>query len=99
MSCVAGSRIARVNLMVWRCGRVQSCVRPVAAVHMIAGLDGMQDIRIEACRHAAGCKPSRTKEVRIMIRILIGLMIGIVLEMYVAVSYPHAAKSVISRIH
>ena len=41
MSCVDGSRIARVDLMVWRCGRVQSCVRPVAAVHMTAGPDGM----------------------------------------------------------
>ena len=41
MSCVDGSRIARVYLMVWRGGRVQSCVRPVAAVHMTAGLDGM----------------------------------------------------------
>jgi hypothetical protein len=27
--------------MFWRGGRVQSCVRPVAAVHMTAGLDGM----------------------------------------------------------
>ena len=43
MSCVDGSCIARVDLMVWRDGRVQlqSCVRPVAAVHMTAGLDGM----------------------------------------------------------
>ena len=41
MSCVDGSCIARINLMVWRGGRVQSCVRPVAAVHMTAGLDGM----------------------------------------------------------
>jgi hypothetical protein len=41
MSCVDGSRIARINLMVWRGGRVQSCVRPVAAVHMTAGPDGM----------------------------------------------------------
>jgi hypothetical protein len=38
---VDGSRIARVDLMLGRCGRVQSCVRPVAAVHMTAGLDGM----------------------------------------------------------
>ena len=37
MSCVDGSRIARVDLIVWRGGRVQSCVRPVAAVHMTAG--------------------------------------------------------------
>jgi hypothetical protein len=41
MSCVDGSRIARLDLLVWRGGRVQSCVRPVAAVHMTAGLDGM----------------------------------------------------------
>jgi hypothetical protein len=41
MSCVDGSRIARVDLMVWRGGGVQSCVRPVSAVHMTAGLDGM----------------------------------------------------------
>jgi hypothetical protein len=41
MSCVDGSCIARVDLMVRRGGRVQSCVRPVAAVHMTAGLDGM----------------------------------------------------------
>jgi hypothetical protein len=38
---VDGSRIARVDLKVWHGGRVQSCVRPVAAVHMAAGLDGM----------------------------------------------------------
>ena len=41
LSCVDGSCIARIYLMVWRGGRVQSCVRPVAAVHMTAGLDGM----------------------------------------------------------
>ena len=41
MSCVDGSCNARVDLMVWRDGRVQSCVRPVAAVHMTAGLDGV----------------------------------------------------------
>jgi hypothetical protein len=41
VSCVDGSRIARINLMVWRGGRVQSCVRPVAAVYMTAGPDGM----------------------------------------------------------
>jgi len=41
MSCVDGSRITRIDLMVWRGGRVQSCVRPVAAVHMPAGPDGM----------------------------------------------------------
>ena len=28
--------------MVWHGGRVQSCVRPVAAVHMTAGPDGMR---------------------------------------------------------
>jgi hypothetical protein len=41
MSCVDGFCIARINLMFWRGGRVQSCVRPVGAVHMTAGLDGM----------------------------------------------------------
>jgi hypothetical protein len=42
MSCVDGSCIARVDLMVWGGGRVQSCVRPVGAVHMTAGPDGMR---------------------------------------------------------
>jgi len=28
--------------MSWRFGRVQSCVRPVDAMHMIAGLDGFR---------------------------------------------------------
>ena len=41
MSCVDGSRIARIDLMFWRGGRVQSCVRPVGAVYVTAGLDGM----------------------------------------------------------
>ena len=41
MSCVDGSCIARINLMVWRGGRVQSCVRPVGAVCVTAGPDGM----------------------------------------------------------
>jgi hypothetical protein len=38
--------------MVWRGGRVQSCVRPVGAVHMTAGLDGMQD-KVPFC--LSGC--------------------------------------------
>jgi len=41
MSCVDGSCIARINLMLWRGGRVQSCVRPVGAVSVTAGPDGM----------------------------------------------------------
>ena len=32
MSCVDGSRVARLDFMFWRSGRVQSCVRPVDAV-------------------------------------------------------------------
>ena len=31
-SCVDGARFARVDLTVWRYGRVQSCVRPFDAV-------------------------------------------------------------------
>jgi len=32
MTCVDGSRIARIDLLFWRFGRVQTCVRPVDAV-------------------------------------------------------------------
>ena len=41
MTCVDGSRIARVDLRVRRGGRVQSYVRPIGPVHMTAGPDGM----------------------------------------------------------
>ena len=37
--------------MVWRGGRVQSCVRPVCAVHITAGLDGVHGyMQRRACR-------------------------------------------------
>ena len=42
MSCVDGSRVARNDLKCWRGGRVQSCVRPVDAVQVTAGLDGFR---------------------------------------------------------
>jgi hypothetical protein len=41
MSCVDGSHIARIDLMLRRGGRVQSCVRPVTEVVVTAGPDGM----------------------------------------------------------
>jgi hypothetical protein len=41
MSCVDGFRVARI-LLLWRFGRVQSCVRPVDAVFRTAGLDGFR---------------------------------------------------------
>jgi hypothetical protein len=41
-SCVDGARIARVDLMFLRFGRVPSCVRPFGAVVMTAGPDGVR---------------------------------------------------------
>jgi hypothetical protein len=34
-----------------------------------------------------------------MIRIIVGLVLGTIFGMYVAVSYPHAAKIVLSHFH
>jgi hypothetical protein len=34
-----------------------------------------------------------------MFRILIGMLFGLFLGMYIAISYPHVAKTVISRLH
>ncbi|WP_041373523.1 MFS transporter [Phenylobacterium zucineum] len=66
-SCVDGSRVARLDLMFWRLGRVQSCVRPVdAVVSRTAGPDGVRKLgptllcRLRRLGHYAGCPSSRS---------------------------------------
>ena len=41
-SCVDGSHLARVDLMLVQIGRVRSCVRPVDAAYMAAGRNAIR---------------------------------------------------------
>jgi hypothetical protein len=54
--------------MAWRGGQVQSCVRPVAAVHMTAGLEVCTD-KVPFC--LSGCDAPNIRRV-VLIPILTG---------------------------
>lgn len=45
LSSVWMARVAPIDLMIWCCGRVRSCVRPAGALHMTVGPDDMHGNR------------------------------------------------------